>query len=244
MSTQSSSTPPASSGASALFAVGILVGLHLILVGGGFGLRSGSCTWQKGPLVDRRLRAERPHALPHRVSCPRRVPRRAGPPGWQRRWWLPVVALVGGCAARGPARLERPGHDDLVPPHPTLHWAVRADLDNYEHGTGNTPVTTNGDGFRGGPDGRDKPDDEYRIVVLGDSSNFGQGVSGTEMWEHQLQEILQPHFAASGAGTVRVINAACPGWTTYQGVELMREVAGQYDPDLVIAGFNNDPGPG
>ena len=233
-------------------AASALVGLHLAILGSGFWLRSVVLsTWQKGPLVDPAAPYAPENALllfPTAVCVALDVYllvlalgfRRAG-----RTWWLPLVALVASCSAsEGALRAwSARAMTTWFRPHPTLHWVVRSNLTNYEHGTGNTPVTTNRDGFREGPERRAKPDGETRILVLGDSSNFGQGVTGSEMWEHQLQEILAPHVAASGAGTVRVINAACPGWTTYQGLELMRGVAASYEPDLVVAGFNNDPGP-
>ena len=34
-----------------------------------------------------------------------------------------------------------------------------------------------------------------------------------------------------------------PGWTTYQGLEVVREYGLKFKPDLIVAGFNNDAGP-
>ena len=235
-----------------LIAVAALVAVHLALIGGGVWLRSVVLsTWQKGPLVDPAAPYAPENALilfPIAACVALDVYLVVLAAGWKalrRRWWLPVLALAVSCGASEAALRAYQARvmATWFRPHPTLHWVVRSDLDGFSHGTGNTPITTNGDGLREGPPSRFKPAGEYRVVVLGDSSNFGQGVTGTEMWEHQLQELLQPHFDAAGAGTVRVINAACPGWSTYHGVEMMRGVAGAYQPDLVIAGFNNDPGP-
>ena len=236
----------------ALIAVAALVAVHLALIGAGFWLRSVVLsTWQKGPLVDPAAPYAPENALilfPIATCVALDVYLVVLAAGWRalrRRWWLPVLALAASCGASEAAlrAYQSQVMATWFRPHPTLHWVVRPNLEGFSHGTGNTPITTNPDGLREGPPSRFKPAGEYRVVVLGDSSNFGQGVTGTEMWEHQLQELLQPHFDAAGAGTVRVINAACPGWSTYHGVEMMRGVAGEYDPDLVLAGFNNDPGP-
>jgi hypothetical protein len=190
MSSASTAPPSASDARATLVALGILVSLHLLMIGGGVWLRSiVLSTWQKGPLVD----PAAPYAPENALIL---FPIAAcvaldtylfvlafGVRVLQRRWWLPVVAMAAGCAAsEGALRAwSSRAMTTWFRPHPTLHWVVRADLDNFAHGTGNTPVTTNGDGFRGGPPSRFKPAGEYRIVVLGDSSNFGQGVDGDEM---------------------------------------------------------------
>ncbi len=124
-------------------------------------------------------------------------------------------------------------------PHPTLHWMCRPNLQSFVSSSDGIVLNTNQHGMREAPTAYSKEAGEYRIIVLGDSSNFGQGVSGTEMWSHQLQEIL----ASTSVQKVSVLNAACPGWTTHQGVEVMAAYGWNYEPDLVIAGFNNDAGP-
>ena len=124
-------------------------------------------------------------------------------------------------------------------PHPTLHWMCRPNLQSFVSSSDGIVLNTNRHGMREGPNLYIKEANEYRIIVLGDSSNFGQGVSGEEMWSSQLQTIL----SAAGIEKVSVLNAACPGWTTHQGVEVMDAYGWKYQPDLVIAGFNNDAGP-
>jgi lysophospholipase L1-like esterase/ABC-type nitrate/sulfonate/bicarbonate transport system substrate-binding protein len=119
-------------------------------------------------------------------------------------------------------------------PHPVLQWVVRPNLKGFANLKGGGTINSNADGMRDVTVGRDKPAGEFRVLVLGDSSNFGHGVEGTETWAAQLQRLV-PRLV--------VLNGACPGWTTTEGLAFLRSVGLSYHPDLVIAGFNNDPGP-
>lgn len=125
-------------------------------------------------------------------------------------------------------------------PHPTLHWVVRPNLRDFVNQSGGGTITTNQDGMRGVTVPYEKRPEELRVLVLGDSSNFGHGVEGDEVWSARLEALLAD---AVHGRTVEVLNGACPGWTTYQGLAFLRETGLRYHPDIVLAGFNNDPGP-
>lgn len=155
--------------------------------------------------------------------------------GWKRAWVAWAAMLVGGVVAEGGVRAWLAV--DMVTyfrPHPTLHWVVRPNLRDFDNLKGGGRITTNADGLREVTVPRAKAPGEVRVLVLGDSSNFGHGVEGDEMWSSVLGRLVP---------TVTVINGATPGWTTFQAVELLRTTGAAYQPDLVIAGFNNDPGP-
>ncbi len=164
-----------------------------------------------------------------------------------RRAWLPALLLLLSLgAAEGSLRAWLAV--DMVTyfrPHPTLHWQVRPHLQDF-HQEGEDPssgtglITTNGDGMREVDLPRTKAADELRVLVLGDSSNFGHGVDGHEMWSSVLEELLEDRVEGR---RVRVLNGACPGWTTYQALVFLDEIGLAYEPDVVVAGFNNDPGP-
>lgn len=160
----------------------------------------------------------------------------------KQRWWQPLVAMglalvVGEAAARTWLHFEQITY---FRPHPTLHWEVRPNLEHFENVSGGGRISTNDDGMRNVTVPREKAPDEFRILILGDSSNFGHGVDEHEVWSWQLEEILADKVPGK---RVEVLNGACPGWTTYQAVEFMKLRGLAYHPDLVIAGFNNDPGP-
>ena len=124
-------------------------------------------------------------------------------------------------------------------PDPVLQWVVRPNLKDFDNLTGGGRLTTNADGLRDVGVPRAKPADEFRVMTLGDSSNFGHGVEGTETWQHILQALLEGRTTKK----VVVLNGATPGWTTVEGRNFLADTGLAYQPDLVIAGFNNDPGP-
>ena len=150
-----------------------------------------------------------------------------------------VLFLSVGSAEIGMQRYLEDNQTTHFRPHPTLHWMCRPNLQSFESSSDGIILNTNQHGMREAPTDYAKAEGEFRIIVLGDSSNFGQGVSGTEMWSNQLAEIL----SSASTQKVTVLNAACPGWTTHQGVEVMEAYGWRFEPDMVIAGFNNDAGP-
>ncbi|MCK6506356.1 GDSL-type esterase/lipase family protein [Myxococcota bacterium] len=208
--------------------------------------------WKKGPLIDPAApySPENAQVLFSVAACLvldlylvlLALWRRSRRPHVLAPWLALLVALV---AAEGAVRAWLAV--DMVTyfrPHPILHWVVRPDLRDFDNLTGGGRITTNHDGMR--MPGTDRireagpgSDDVFRIVVTGDSSNFGHGVEGEEMWSAVLEDILDPLTPRQ----VEVINAATPGWTTYQAVEDLGLRVAAYQPDLLLAGFNNDPGP-
>lgn len=73
-----------------------------------------------------------------------------------------------------------------------------------------------------------KPPDTKRILVLGDSFMFGQGVA--------MEENLSRRLAAAMPG-VEVINAGVPGFNLGQEYLLYKDRGYRYQPDLVLLSF-------
>lgn len=159
------------------------------------------------------------------------------------RGWVAFVAMLSALAVTesGVQVYIRSTAVTYFRPHPVYHWQVRPNLAGFQNNNAPGRIFTNGDGLRDVTVGEAKPADELRVLILGDSSNFGHGVDGPETLSAQLQRALTPLMPAGRH--VVVLNGACPGWTTYQGVEFLARTGARYDPDLVVAGFNNDPGP-
>jgi len=114
---------------------------------------------------------------------------------------------------------------------PDIIYRLRPNLDViYAH----APVTTNSAGFRGPEVAVTKPPAIVRIVGLGDSFMFGQGVADGACYLDVLRRRLDEEL---GPGRVEVINTAVPGYNTVMEVETLRSVALAYDPDIVIISF-------
>jgi len=86
-----------------------------------------------------------------------------------------------------------------------------------------------------------KPPGQWRVLVLGDSSIYGDQVRGEEAFPRRLEELERR--AHPGLDLV-VINGGVPGYSSFQGVEWLRRCLHWYHPDLVILGyFNSDVAP-
>ncbi len=81
-----------------------------------------------------------------------------------------------------------------------------------------------------------------RVVCFGDSSTFGIGARMQDTWPAQLQDMLAEDAnrgtpaspEVSGARRVEVINAGVPGYTSYQGLQHMRQKL-----DLLVSGHRH-----
>lgn len=105
-------------------------------------------------------------------------------------------------------------------------YELRPNLDVVFQGA---RVTTNHAGFRGLLPQR--ASDAFRIVGIGDSNMFGQGVSDEETYLSRLATLLSASFPLRDW---HVLNTAVPGYNTVMEVETLREKGLGYDPDLVI----------
>lgn len=79
----------------------------------------------------------------------------------------------------------------------------------------------------------EKPQDVFRVLLLGCSTTFGWGVEDDE----SLPARLEHHLRAAGHSNIEVINGGQPGYTSYQGRRFFEEVAAAYQPDLVMIGY-------
>ena len=92
-------------------------------------------------------------------------------------------------------------------------------------------VTTSDAGHRGLDVPRPKPASTFRIVGIGDSYMFGQGVSDEETYLARLATLLAETRARP---RVETVNLAVPGFNTVMEVEMLREHGAALEPDLVL----------
>lgn len=100
-------------------------------------------------------------------------------------------------------------------------------------------VITNSSGFRGREYSIQKPENVYRIVLLGDSVAFGRHLDANDTLAVKLEDLLNrecPHK------TFEVLNFAVEGYNTQQELEVLKEKALLFNPDLLILNYClNDP---
>lgn len=148
--------------------------------------------------------------LPDRVSRARRL-----------LLGLSIAAAVLGAAevlvrpwVRRPPKAEIRMAED-----PTFIWT----LTSYS-----AAIRPNALGMRG-PDLGPKPPGTRRILTLGDSSVFGDGVGEAEVFSEHVARRLT-------GGPVQAANGAVPGYSTVQSLRFLAKIAPSVDPDLVIIG--------
>jgi hypothetical protein len=81
-----------------------------------------------------------------------------------------------------------------------------------------------------------KPPHTFRILALGDSFTYGDGVALEETWVKGLEHRLNQQLGDIGVH-FEVLNAGIPGYNTHQELIHLRDVGLQFDPDLVVVEF-------
>src|SRR5438876_4615906 len=117
-----------------------------------------------------------------------------------------------------------------VIPHPELGWTMMpGDL----HYTYDIPVQLNALGYRG-PAVSAKAATEYRIVALGDSHVYGQGVADADL----ATALIERHYRQPPASCdVRVINLGVRAYSINQEYAVLRRLGPALAPDLVLLFF-------
>jgi lysophospholipase L1-like esterase len=92
-------------------------------------------------------------------------------------------------------------------------------------------LTTSDEGYRGRDVTSPKPLGVYRIVGIGDSYMFGQGVSDDETYLSRLTS-TDPSIVSDRL--LETVNLAVPGFNTVMEVELLRERVARLEPDLIL----------
>jgi len=113
-----------------------------------------------------------------------------------------------------------------------LFWVQRGNLRKVFFGV---PVVTDEFGLRNpaGYIARPGDKDEFRILVLGASSSFGWGVPEELTYPRRLEGLLR----AGSSRPVRVMNASVIGYSSWQGLALLKKYLAVFRPDYVIASF-------
>ncbi len=100
-------------------------------------------------------------------------------------------------------------------------------------------VKINSYGFRDKEYSLEKPDNTYRIIVLGDSFTLGWGVPAEDSYPKLLERMLNENINGK---KFEVINTALGNYNTQMEYEMLKEKGTAFKPDMVIVGYYpNDP---
>ena len=116
--------------------------------------------------------------------------------------------------------------------HPHVIYELRPNLStryNYD-----STVRINEHGFRGPSYPQQKSPGTFRILGLGDSSMFGNGVSEGEPYPHRLMAMLRQWRPERGW---EFINTAAPGYNTVMEVAMLEHKGLSFEPDLILIDF-------
>lgn len=95
-------------------------------------------------------------------------------------------------------------------------------------------IFTNSKGFRDREFNFSHSKDIFRIVAIGDSFTFGQGVSNEEAWPKILEQILNTN--SNGSIKYEVLNFGIPGYNLKEYSIIVQEAI-KYSPDLILIGY-------
>ncbi|MCZ7581828.1 MAG: SGNH/GDSL hydrolase family protein [Deltaproteobacteria bacterium] len=113
-----------------------------------------------------------------------------------------------------------------MPPHPRLFFGMRPGINQQ----GETTVSINSLGWRG-PEFDQKPrPDLYRVMFLGDSSVWGDGVSQEESFPYLFEKLLQQLDGRA----VESLNAATPGYSSVQSRIVFEDHVDIFRPNAVV----------
>lgn len=126
-------------------------------------------------------------------------------------------------AYEAPPRSPQQGAPNMLG-NPYLLWEIAPGVREEQGVT----ITINSRGLRGPEPVVPKPDGVRRFVTTGDSSVFGFGVEDDQVFSAVAADRL-------GDG-VEAINAAIPGYSSFQSINLLRMRVLDLDPDLFVIG--------
>jgi hypothetical protein len=116
--------------------------------------------------------------------------------------------------------------------YPDLIYELKPNIDT---GYSGARVRTNSEGLRAEREyARPKPPGVYRVLLLGDSQTFGNGVELEDTFGYLLEQEL--HRRSQGR-RVEVINSGVDGYCTGQQAAFLESRGIGYDPDCVIILF-------
>lgn len=182
-------------------------------------------------------------------------------PTWCKRFLLCLISLLVALAAGefavrllglgprvyAPRRFEPGGGVPFVPLDPRTRvlayrpnsifssvYDPQGDTRGYLQPDGRVEYRINNLGLRGPDVVIPKPPDVYRILCLGDSFTFGEGVKGEDTYSARLPEFLR---SSRNSAKIEVINGGVQAYGVREAVTLYAILGEKLQPDVVVYGF-------
>jgi lysophospholipase L1-like esterase len=95
-------------------------------------------------------------------------------------------------------------------------------------------IALNDEGFRSAPFARKKQLGTVRIACIGDSWTFGMNVDQDQMYPARVQALLSEK---PGTKNVEVMNFGVLGYSSFQGLQLLKTRVLDLQPDVLVIGF-------
>lgn len=95
-------------------------------------------------------------------------------------------------------------------------------------------IALNADGFRSGPITREKRAGALRIACIGDSWTFGMNVNQDAAYPSRLEAVLKQRQPRAD---LDIMNFGVLGYSSFQGLELLKRRVLDLTPDVVLVGF-------
>ena len=122
-----------------------------------------------------------------------------------------------------------------------LYKKMDPSFSNYRPGsigmTHGHAVRINAWGFRGAEWPETKPPGAFRIMVIGDSLTFGQGIGEDELYTTLLEKQLRAKFPGK---TIEVLNLGVMGYSAVDEMKLLENIGPLLHPDLVLIGYTGN----
>ena len=157
-----------------------------------------------------------------------------------------LAAIAAAAALEAGVRLSGFSAPFWYRPDPALGWSLRPATQGWftKRYAAARPVfvRVSEAGFRDREHTLDKPDEVFRVAVLGDEQSEAMHVELDQIWWWQLGRELEGCSVAGGR-RVEVLNFGVNGYGTAQELVMLESVAMRYRPDLVLLQFaaGNDP---
>lgn len=130
----------------------------------------------------------------------------------------------------GPYELARCGHV----PFATIRISYCSNPRGYFPAGNSIDHVMNSVGWRDDEHRRSRPGNTYRILGIGDSYLFGQGVKARDCSLHRLGDRLGKTFSTQ---TIETINSGQPGYNTEMEAQVLSDCGLDFHPNLVILHF-------